>query len=147
MHPDLVTFALFGRQNFRSRLVRRIVAVFCLAIILLVPSGVTAAGSGRVTHVVIFWLKRPDDKRDRNTLVRASERFRTMPGVVSVEVGNGLPVQRAGIEQRFDLSVVFTFENRAALQRFEKDPRHAASIKSVLRPLVKRFVVFNSIAD
>lgn len=146
MHQDSVTFALGRGQNFRSRLVREIVAL-CLAIILLVPGNLIAAGSGRVTHVVIFWLKRPDDKRDRTALARASESFRTMPGVVSVEVGNGLPVKRAGIEQRFDLSVVFTFENRAALQRFEKDPRHAAAIKSVLRPVVKRFVVFNSIAD
>lgn len=83
---------------------------------------------------------------DRAAIARASEKFREMPGVVSVEVGDALPVRRSGIEERFDLSVVFTFQDRAALERFEKDPRHAAAVKSLLKPLVKRYVVFNSVA-
>ncbi len=45
------------------------------------------------------------------------------------------------------MMVLFTFRDRAALHRFEKDPQHAAAIKSILKPLVKRYVVFNSVSD
>ena len=114
---------------------------------LLQPCDAAAAGSGHVTHVVILWLKRPDNPADRNAIARASKSFREMPGVVNIEVGNSLPVRRSGIEERFDLSIVFTFRNQAALERFEKDPRHTAARNAVLKPLVKRYVVFNSVAD
>ncbi len=123
-------------------------ATLCGIAVMLLPSGGVAAPRTKpVTHVVIFWLKRPDNVADRASLARASKSFRQMPGVVSVEVGNGLSVRRAGIEQRFDMMVLFTFRDRAALHRFEKDPQHAAAIKSILKPLVKRYVVFNSVSD
>ncbi len=117
------------------------------AILLASISPAPAAARGRVTHVMIFWLKQQENRADRAALRHASESFRTMPGILNVEVGHSLPVRRAGIEQAFDLSVVFTFANRAALERFSKDPQHAAAVRTVLKPLVKRFVVFDSVAN
>ena len=119
----------------------------CLGSIFPSPVAALGAKSGNVTHVVIFWLKRPGNVGDRALLARASEKFRKMPGILRVEVGNALPVRRAGIEQPFDLCVVFTFANQAALEGFDKDPQHAAAVRTVLKPLVKRFIVFNSVAD
>ena len=108
------------------------------------PCVVLAARPGHVNHVVIFWLKRPGNAQDRTKLAQASEKFRSLPGVLRVEVGRALPVRRPGIEQPFDLCVIFTFRNQAALRRFEADPQHIEAVKSVLKPLVKRHAVFNS---
>lgn len=131
MHQDPAPLARLRARNSGCRRLWRVVAACGLAIILLQPCGAAAARFGRVTHVVIFWLKRPNNTADRAAIARASEAFRKMAGVASVEAGDALPVRRSGIEERFDLSVVFTFQDRAALERFEKDPRHAAAIKSV----------------
>jgi len=147
MSQNSASFAHRRLRNFSLRWVRRVAAGCLLAMMLLSPCGAAATGSGRITHVVIFWLKHPENVADRAALVRASASFRDMPGILSVEIGRALPVRRPGIEQRFDLSVVFTFQNQAALRQFENNPRHTAAVASVLKPLVKRYVVFNSVAD
>ena len=126
-------------------------SVFCAAISLALffaPSvSASTTPSGHINHVVIFWLKRPGHADDRARLVRASEGFRRMPGLLRVEVGRAQPVRRPGIEQAFDLCVVFTFRDQAALDRFEADPRHRRAVQTVLNPLVRRYAVFNSVAD
>lgn len=139
--------AHFPARRSSPRKLPRIAIALSAALLLASLSPAPAEPRGRVTHVVIFWLKHPENDAERAALRHASESFRTMPGIVHVEVGNSLPVQRAGIEQAFDLSVVFTFADRAALERFAKDPEHAAAVEKVLKPLVKRFVVFDSVAD
>ena len=96
---------------------------------------------------MIFWLKRPGNASDRAQLAHASESFRSIPGVLRVDVGRALPVRRPGIEQAFDLGVVFTFRNQAALDRFEADPRHQHAVQTVLKPLVRRYSVFNLAVD
>ncbi len=80
-------------------------------------------------------------------LTRASESFRGRPGLLSVEVGRSLSVRRAGIEQAFDVCAVFKFRDRAALTRFEKDARHRQAVESVVKPLVRRYTVFNAVLD
>ncbi len=121
------------------------ILLLAVAMFLLLPSDASAARTGEVNHVVIFWLKHPERAADRAALTRASESFRQIPGLVRVDVGNALPVRRK-VEQRFDMCVVFSFKNEQALRRFEADPKHTAAVASVLRPLVKRYIVFNSSA-
>ncbi len=64
-----------------------------------------------------------------------------------MEVGLPLPVRRPRIEQSFDLAVILTFRDRGALARFASDPRHTAAVRSVLKPLVKRYIVFDSVLE
>lgn len=122
-------------------------ATLVAVILCLLPCAAPAARPETVTHVVVFWLKRPGNVEDRVALRRASEKFRRLPGVMRVETGRGMPVARTGLEQAFDLCVVFTFANEAALRRFQAHPEHAAAVRNVLKPLVRRHIVFNSIAD
>lgn len=137
----------FPQRIFSPGLLHRVLLAICIGVIAAVPCNLPAAARGEVTHVVIFWLKRPGNAHDRLALAHASKSFRSMPGVLRVDVGRAMPIERPGIEQSFDLSVVFTFRDHAALQRFEKDPRHLAAVESTLKPLVRRFVVFNSVAE
>lgn len=146
MPPNLNYPAAFRARCPRFVVATRLCAILFSAVLLFLPSDASAARQGEVNHVVVFWLKHPERAADRAALARASEKFRELPGVLRVDVGNALPVRRK-VEQRFDMCVVFTFRNRAALARFEADPKHTAAIASVLRPLVKRYVVFNSIVD
>ncbi len=105
------------------------------------------AAPPRITHVVIIWLKHPGNAADQERLIRASNSFRRIHGVVRVEAGRGLPVQRSGIDQNFDVSVIITFKNRAALERFQKSARHQLAVREVLRPLARRFVVYNAVVE
>ena len=96
-----------------------------------------------MAHVVLMWLKHPERDRDRAQLVRASHSLRMMPGVLRVEAGYAVPPPPPGIDRSFDLGVVITFRDRAALERYEEDPRHDDAVRRYLQPLVRRYVVYN----
>jgi hypothetical protein len=102
----------------------------------------TPARSGQMTHVVLFWPKRPGNLGVQNLLIRAAQSFRRMKGVTAVHVGSSLPVERA-VEQPFDVGVVITFKDARALKKFERDRRHQQLVEAVLRPLVRRYIVYN----
>ena len=97
-----------------------------------------------VTHVVLMWLKNPDHPGDRAQLIRASHSLRMIPGVTRVETGRAtLPPLPAGVDRSFDLAVVITFRDRLALQRYQNDPRHLEAVRRYLRPLVRRYEIYN----
>lgn len=106
-----------------------------------------AAAQPHITHVVIIWLKHPGNAAEQERLIRASNTFRRIRGVMRVEAGRGMPAQRAGIDQDFDVSVVITFKNRGALERFQQNPRHQMAVREVLRPLARRFIAYNAVVD
>lgn len=101
------------------------------------------APSPSVTHVVLMWLKHPGSGADRAQLIRAAHSLRMIPGVMRVEVGRVVPALPPGVDRSFDLGVVITFRDRFALQRYEKDPRHPEAMRRYLRPLVRRYEVYN----
>src|SRR4051794_32943765 len=77
--------------------------------------------SGRVTHVVLMWLKHPERAPDRAQLARAAHSLRMIPGVLRVQAGHAAPTPRGGIDQSYDLGVVVTFRDRVALERYQHD--------------------------
>jgi hypothetical protein len=113
-------------------------ALLCLAGCLTPPPS-----SPRVTHVVLMWLKHPERSRDRAQLIRASHSLRMIPGVLRVETGGRLPPLGLEVRRDFDLAVVITFRDRAALQRYQTDPRHLEAMRRYLRPLVRHYEVYN----
>ena len=101
------------------------------------------ARSGQVTHVMLFWLKRPGNVDDQNVLLRALRTLRRFRGVNDVRVGRPLAVDRPGLEQSFDLGALVIFRDREALEKFEHDPRRGGAIDAMLQPLVLRYIVYN----
>jgi len=101
------------------------------------------ARSGQVTHVMLFWLKRPGNVDDQNFLLRGLRSLRRVHGVSDVRLGRPLPVYRPGLEQSFDLGVVVIFRDRAALEKFEHDPWRRGAIDGMLQQLVRRYTVYN----
>ena len=118
-------------------------AIFALVAALSLVSVEAAPGrSGQITHVVLFWLKRPGNVDDQNVLIRASRSFRRIKGVSDVRIGRSLPVERP-VEQSFDVGIVITFKDVRALKKFERNQRHQQVVEAALRPLVRRYIVYN----
>src|SRR4030081_1599486 len=123
-----MNFSLFFRMRVAMLLT-------CIALSL-APTGAqaVAARSGQVTHVMLFWLKRPGNVDDQNFLRRALRKLRRVHGVNDVRVGRSLPVAGPVLEQSFDLGVVMIFRDREALEKFERDQRREQAIDAMLRP-------------
>ena len=68
-------------------------------------------------------------------------------GVNDVRVGRSFKMDRAGIEESFDLGAIVIFRDREALNKFERDPRRGAAIDAMLQPLVRRYIVYNLVNE
>ena len=131
--------------GFRMR-----IAMFLTCIALpFASTGAQAAAtrSGQITHVMLFWLKRPGNVDDQNFLRRALRTLRRARGVNDVRVGRPMLVDRPSEEQSFDLGVVMTFRDRQALEKFERDQRREQAIDAMLRPLVRQYTVYNFVNE
>ena len=131
--------------GFRMR-----IAMFLTCIALpFASTGAQAAAtrSGQITHVMLFWLKRPGNVDDQNFLRRALRTLRRARGVNDVRVGRPMLVDRPSEEQSFDLGVVMTFRDRQALEKFERDQRREQALDAMLRPLVRRYTVYNFVNE
>jgi hypothetical protein len=125
-------------------------AMFLIWIALaLVPTGAQAAAarSGQVTQVMLFWLKRPGNVDDQNYLLRALRTLRRARGVSEVRFGRPLPMYRPSLDESFDLGVVVIFRDREALEKFQRDQQPEKAIDAMLRPLVRRYTVYNFVNE
>ena len=98
---------------------------------------------GSVTHVVVCWLKQPGDEAARQRIVDASYGFRAIPGVLHVAAGRALPSDRPVVDDGFDVAVVMTFEDEAALRAYDAHPLHQRAVADTLRPLVDRLIIYD----
>ena len=99
-----------------------------------------------VEHVVLFWLNDPSDAQAIQKMEEACYSFRSIAGVESVAVGRALPSDRPVVDSTFDLGVVITFRNPEALGRYVTDPAHQESLRTLVKPLVKRMQVYDIVA-
>ncbi len=143
-------------MNFPSHFYRASTGFFkfcryaCAVLVFSLPLSSAQAAptrSGQVTHVMLFWLNRPGNIDDQNYLLRATRTLRRVRGVNEVRVGRPLTVNRPALEQSFDLAVVMTFRDREALEKFERDQSRQQGIDAMLRPLVRRYIVYNFVNE
>ena len=72
------------------------------------------AAPGRVTHVVLCWLKEPGNPQQRAQLVEVSRTFSEIPGVLEVKAGTVVPSDRARADIRAEGSAPTTQAPSAA---------------------------------
>ncbi len=120
-----------------------------LAICLLATSWLAAcahtapAPRARVYHVVLCWLKAPGDPVARQRIIDASKTFRTIPGVIDVKAGPSIPSHRAIVDDSFDVGILLTFPDRQAMRAYLTHPDHKRAVRRVLRPLVRKIIVYD----
>ena len=66
-----------------------------------------------------------------------------MPGVVGVRTGVALPSTRTVADTCFDVAVVISFTDAAALQAYLEHPRHKQELRRMVKPLVRRVLVYD----
>jgi hypothetical protein len=141
--PTVGTSRRMKRVGERSDLRTRAIAGLTICLVLALNGCLPPPTSPTVTHVVLLWLKHPKRNSDRARLVHAAQSLRRMPGVLRVDAGKSIPQVGPSQRKDFDLGVAITFRDRAALQRYEKDPRHLEAMRHYLGPLVRRYEAYN----
>ena len=123
-----------------------------MAMVILIGSMLFCAGvqahntkqtTHHVQHVVICWLKHPGNTEERERLIAASHQLAALPGVISVEAGQAIVGDRPMVDSSFDVGVVFTFSDEAALRAYERNPVHIQAVQETLLPLVEKILVYD----
>ncbi len=102
-----------------------------------------ARAEQRVHHIVLMWLNEPSSKEAREKLISASLSYRSVPGVIDVVVGNALASERPMVDHSFDLGIVMVFRDKEALEDYVNTPAHQQATAAILRPLVKKVVIYD----
>jgi hypothetical protein len=101
------------------------------------------AGKGTVDHVVLIWLKRPGNAVDRQAIVTASKDLRVIPGIQFLDAGTALASDRPIVDDSFDVGLTMRFDSAKSLQAYETNPLHVKKVTEVLKPLARKFVVYD----
>lgn len=101
----------------------------------------TAAGG--VEHIVIVWLQEPGNVEHRARIVSESQVLREIPGVTELRAGSMLPSQRAIVDSSFDVALIISLKDAAAMANYLSHPIHVKLVEETLKPLVEKIQVYD----
>jgi hypothetical protein len=100
----------------------------------------------RLTHLALFWLKRPDSAEDHAMLVEGLETLRGIEQVKTLHIGvPAVSEARDVVDHSWSVSELMTFDSLADQAAYQPHPLHTAFIAKCGH-LWKRVVVYD-IAD
>ena len=143
-HHLLGNAGLWILDKFASRLV---FTASVLAVIAFLSGCATApqpAKAGKLYHIGLVWLKEPGNTEHRQKIVEAAHSFaRKIPEVEFLSVGKTLPAVSSWHAASFDICFVMRLENKAALDRYAKNPVHEKAAKEVFLPLSQKILFYD----
>jgi hypothetical protein len=101
------------------------------------------AAKGTVDHIVLIWLKRPNNIDDRMAIQSATRDLRVIPGLQFLDSGTALASDRPVVDDSFDIGLTMRFDSAKSLQAYESHPLHVKKVTEVLKPLSKKIVVYD----
>ncbi len=109
------------------------------------PTGPSLADGmdARIVHVVFVWLKEPGNANHRAQIIEATREFSAIPGVDEIRVGESVPSQRSTVDDSFDVGLYMIFSSKEALETYLSHPAHKEAQRSILRPLVRKAVIYD----
>jgi len=128
------------RPAVRRFLLPAMAAVVLCSCVMAKPALDSQAG---VYHIVLVWLKQPGDAEAIQRIIDASRSFSEIPGVLHVEAGTSMSSGRDIVDDSFDVGIIISFPDRAAMERYLSHPTHTGVVRDVLLPLVTKIVVYD----
>jgi hypothetical protein len=96
-----------------------------------------------LTHLALFWLKRPESAEDRAMLIAGLETLRDIPQVKTLHIGVPAPTEaRDVVDHSWSVSELMTFNSPADQAAYQPHPLHTAFIAKCAH-LWERVVVYD----
>jgi len=99
--------------------------------------------AGSLQHLVVIWLKEPGNATHRRVILEESEILRKIPGVLSLSSGSVISSERAIVDSSFDVAMIVSFADKAAMDAYLIHPLHVTLVTQTLKPLVAKIRVFD----
>jgi hypothetical protein len=106
------------------------------------------ATAGKFYHVGLVWLKEPGNAEHRQKVIAAAHSFaREIPEVQLLSVGQTVPKGSEFVDASFDICFVMRLVDKAAFDRYGKNPIHARAAQEVFLPLSSKFLFYDFISE
>lgn len=96
-----------------------------------------------VTHIVMVWFK-PDVSSDKRMQIKQqTAMLKTIPGLLTLEMGEAIPSQRSIVDDSFDLGIMMQFPSVEAMNAYLVHPQHKAFVNDYVKGNVDKLVVYD----
>ena len=102
-----------------------------------------AENESRLNHIVLCWLKEPGNPQNIRKIIRMTQSFEKIPGVLEARAGVVVPSDRKVVDDSFDIGILIVVRDQDALQKYLDHPIHQKAKKEILLPLVERVLVYD----
>jgi len=102
-----------------------------------------APADAGIKHVVMCWLKEPGNAAHHEIVARVSRELEIIPEVRDMVVGAPVPSDRPNVEDSFDVGIVMSFRDEAALNAYLEHPEHVRRVQTTLAPLCARVQILD----
>ena len=136
--------ALRVSENVSTRLALTATALAIVAFLSGCATAPKPAKAGKLYHVGLVWLKEPGNAEHRQKIIEAAHSFaREIPEVQFLSVGQTLVKTSSLVDASFDVSFVMRLEDKAAMDRYGKNPVHEKAAREVFLPLSQKIVFYD----
>jgi len=143
-HNLLGKFGLRVLDHIPTRLVLPAIALALAAFLSGCATAPKPAKAGKLYHVGLVWLKEPGNAEHRQKIIEAAHSFaRGIPEVQFLSVGQTLPKVSSWHEDTFDVCFVMRLEDKAAMDRYAKNPVHQKAAQEVFLPLSQKILFYD----
>jgi Stress responsive A/B Barrel Domain len=110
-------------------------AVWAYCLIACLALGIPAyAAADAIEHIVIVWLREPGNTEQRARIISESQILRQIPGVTGLRAGGMLPSQRSSVDSSFDVALIVSLRDAAAMADYLAHPIHVNLLEDRLAP-------------
>ena len=143
-HHLLGNAGLWILDKFPGRLVFTAGALAVIAFLSGCATAPKPPKTGKLYHVGLVWLKEPGNTEHRQKIVEAAHSFaREIPEVQFLSVGRTLPKTSSWADASFDICFVMRLEDKAAMERYAKNPVHQRAAQEVFLPLSQKILFYD----
>jgi len=127
-----------------TRLVLTAIALIIAALLSGCATTSKPAKAAKLYHVGLVWLKEPGNAEHRQKIIEAAHSFaREIPEVQFLSVGQALPKVSSWHDDSFDVCFVMRLEDKAAMDRYAKNPVHQKAAQEVFLPLSQKILFYD----
>ena len=119
------------------------IAILCLMLIACTSTVTKTTNENRIVHIVLVWLKESGNKNHMQQIIDISDQLKEIPEIQQMQVGRSIPSDRKIVDDSFDVGLYMIFTDQGDMQRYLVHPKHKEAVKTVLKPLASKIIVYD----
>lgn len=98
---------------------------------------------GTIDHIVFLWLQDSGNSALLDSIKVHSRNLDTIPGILSLSMGDAVPSERPVVDDSFNLGLIFSFKNEEDMKNYVTHKGHKDFIEQWIKPNSKKLLIYD----